>query len=278
LPLDKIILTDKSGHSFTPAYLGGRRDKLDEFGLGSVADLDEQKGMKGFSESLFKDGKVAEMTSVLFLPSKNGAPAALHLEGTPTADSSHSAEQILHLGFAVGRDGLPLKLQLGNSNSIEISVAQGELDKSPSRNASFPGSGAGASESMPGETTGVVGGVSEGRRSGHHVRTAAPPVSAAPAQRIRVNGQSQMANLIEGTNVQPVYPPLARQARIQGSVVFAAIISKKGTVSSLNLIRGHPLLVNAASEAAKNWRFRPTLLNGKPTEVDTTIEVSFSLK
>ena len=110
-----------------------------------------------------------------------------------------------------------------------------------------------------------------------NTRLPAPPASAASVRRIRVDGQRQLANLIEGTKVQPVYPPLARSAHIQGSVLFAAIISQQGTVDNLKLIRGHPLLVNAASQAVKQWRFRPSLLNGEPVEVDTTIEVNFVL-
>src|SRR6266699_3306694 len=76
---------------------------------------------------------------------------------------------------------------------------------------------------------------------------------------------------------QPVYPPLARQARIQGNVVLHAIIDKDGRVGELQVISGHPLLVQSALDAVKNWRYQPTQLNGEPVEVDTTITVSFVL-
>lgn len=75
----------------------------------------------------------------------------------------------------------------------------------------------------------------------------------------------------------PVYPPLARQARIQGAVVLHAIIDKDGNVSELQVISGHPLLVQAALDAVKQWRYKPTLLNGDPVEVDTTITVNFTM-
>jgi protein TonB len=77
--------------------------------------------------------------------------------------------------------------------------------------------------------------------------------------------------------VQPVYPPLARQTRVQGTVRLHAIISKDGSVQQLEVMSGHPLLVQAALDAVKQWRYRPTLLNGEPVEVDTTIDVIFSL-
>ena len=77
--------------------------------------------------------------------------------------------------------------------------------------------------------------------------------------------------------VQPVYPPLARQTRISGTVRLHAIISKSGAVQQLEVISGHPLLVQAALDAVRQWRYRPTTLNGEPVEVDTTIDVIFSL-
>ena len=75
----------------------------------------------------------------------------------------------------------------------------------------------------------------------------------------------------------PVYPALARQARIQGSVVLHAIIDKDGKVAQLEVISGHPLLVQSALDAVKQWRYKPTLLNGDPVEVDTTITVTFTM-
>ncbi len=64
--------------------------------------------------------------------------------------------------------------------------------------------------------------------------------------------------------VQPNYPPLAKQARIQGQVVLQAEISKDGTIQNLQLISGHPMLAPAAIEAVKQWRYKPYLLNGEP--------------
>lgn len=83
------------------------------------------------------------------------------------------------------------------------------------------------------------------------------------------------ANLIR--KVTPVYPPLARQARISGTVRFSAIISKDGRIENLQVISGHPLLIQSAEEAVRQWVYKPTLLNGEPTEVSTTIDVNFTL-
>jgi protein TonB len=85
----------------------------------------------------------------------------------------------------------------------------------------------------------------------------------------------QSAKLIR--QPRPVYPPLARQARISGTVKFNAIIAKDGTIQNLQMVSGHPLLVQAATEAVRQWVYQPTLLNGEPVEVITTIDVNFTL-
>ena len=104
-----------------------------------------------------------------------------------------------------------------------------------------------------------------------------PPIAVKPPapSRIRVGGQVQAANLLR--KITPPYPPLAKQARIQGTVRFTAIIGKDGTIQNLQLISGHPLLIPAATEAVRQWVYRPTLLNGEPVEVITQIDVNFTL-
>ena len=141
----------------------------------------------------------------------------------------------------------------------------------------------------PSAGVGVVGGVAGGMAGGQingvlggiigSVPTAAPPPPPPPKQvisRIRVGGNVQAANLIH--QVRPVYPALAKQARIQGTVELSAIIGKDGKVQDLKLVRGHPLLVPAAIQAVRDWEYRPTLLNGEPVEVATTIDVNFTLQ
>ncbi len=77
--------------------------------------------------------------------------------------------------------------------------------------------------------------------------------------------------------VEPVYPALARAARVQGTVELQAIISKQGTIEQLQVLHGHPLLVKPAVEAVRQWRYRPYLLNSEPVEVETHITVNFFL-
>jgi periplasmic protein TonB len=88
------------------------------------------------------------------------------------------------------------------------------------------------------------------------------------------------STMLEGSlirKVQPPYPPLAKSARIQGSVVLFAVISKTGTIENLRLISGHPMLASAAIEAVSQWRYRPYILNNEPVEVETQITVNFIL-
>jgi protein TonB len=88
------------------------------------------------------------------------------------------------------------------------------------------------------------------------------------------------SRILEGSilrRVQPVYPPLARSARIQGSVILAAVISKSGAIENLRLLSGHPMLVPAAIDAVSQWRYRPYILNNEPVEVETQITVNFTL-
>ena len=98
---------------------------------------------------------------------------------------------------------------------------------------------------------------------------------SAPSGPIRVSIGVQMAKLIR--QVKPEYPPLAKAARISGVVHLVGVIGKDGTIQNLQLISGHALLTNAAIEAVRQWRYKPTLLNGEPVEVICPIDVIFTL-
>ena len=144
-------------------------------------------------------------------------------------------------------------------------------------------------QSSGGVVGGVPGGVPCGTAGGviggiiGSVPTAAPPPPPPPPaapkpvtpQRIRVGGNVQQAKLIR--QPKPIYPPLAKQARISGVVKLNAIIGKDGTIQNLTVASGHPLLVPAAMEAVKQWVYQPTLLNGEAVEVVTQIDVNFTL-
>jgi periplasmic protein TonB len=77
--------------------------------------------------------------------------------------------------------------------------------------------------------------------------------------------------------VEPVYPSIAQRARIEGAVELKAIISKEGTIEGLQRITGHPMLVAAAMDAVKQWRYRPYMLNGEPLKVETDVLVNFHI-
>ncbi len=101
------------------------------------------------------------------------------------------------------------------------------------------------------------------------------PADTNAAEPVHVNEFLEANNLIY--KKEPEYPPLAKVTHVQGTVKFKAVIGKDGTVESLKLISGHPLLVKAAMDAAKEWRYRPPVMKGEPVEIETEIEVDFSL-
>ena len=121
---------------------------------------------------------------------------------------------------------------------------------------------------IPGSSIGLPAALFNGSR---------PVLPAAPAPVIRT---FRTSNMLEGSlirRVQPVYPSLARSARIQGSVVLFAVISKAGAIDNLRVLSGHSMLVPAAIEAVRQWRYRPYILNNEPIEVETQITVNFLL-
>src|SRR5208282_4669140 len=106
------------------------------------------------------------------------------------------------------------------------------------------------------------------------VAPAPPPGSPLP-KRIRVSSGVAQGLLL--SRVQPEYPADARESRIQGVVVLQATIDKEGNIVQLELVSGHPMLAPAAIEAVKQWKYKPYLLNGEPIEVETQIQVNFTL-
>ncbi len=158
--------------------------------------------------------------------------------------------------------------------AIPKTIAMIKEDELPPPSAGAVGVVGGVPGGVPG---GQIGGVIGGIVSATPV--AAPPPPPPPKveapKRIRVGGQVQQAKLV--SQPRPVYPPLAKQARIQGTVRLEAVISKTGTIDQLKVVSGHPLLVQAALDAVKQWRYQPTFLNNEPVEVATTIDVNFTL-
>lgn len=108
------------------------------------------------------------------------------------------------------------------------------------------------------------------------IGTAAPPqVRLAPVKKLAISSGVMEGRRLSGTD--PRYPAIAVAAHIQGTVVLAATISKTGAIENLRVTSGPPMLVAAAMEAVRTWRYRPYLLNGEPVEVETTVRVIFRL-
>jgi len=158
--------------------------------------------------------------------------------------------------------------QLRTPTKIPQKVQMIKEDEAPPPEMSTGGVVGGVPGGVPG---GQMGGVIGGIISSTPV---AVPKVATP-QRVRVSLGVSQGLLVK--RVQPAYPPLARQARIQGTVLLQAEISKDGTIENLRLISGHPMLAPAAIEAVKQWRYRPYMLNGEPVAVETQVQVNFTL-
>ncbi len=153
--------------------------------------------------------------------------------------------------------------------------------RSPSRPAS--GTQATSDDSPPQISTSAFGaggpfgpGSRDGMRDalGTGTRPIIPSVPVTLAPPVRISHMNE-GNLVH--KILPAYPTLARSARIQGQVVLQAVISKQGVIENLKVLAGHPMLVPAAVEAVRQWRYRPYILNNVPVEVETQITVNFSL-
>jgi len=139
------------------------------------------------------------------------------------------------------------------------------------KESSAPPAMAGVSgmEGMGGGTPGgVMGGILGGIGSG-------PVIKAAPPKKLSISSGVMAGNLLQKT--VPQYPAIAKAARIQGTVVLQATISKNGGIENLRVVSGPPMLQQAAMDAVRSWRYKPYLLNGDPVEVETTVNVVFNL-
>jgi protein TonB len=139
------------------------------------------------------------------------------------------------------------------------------------KESSAPPTMAGVSgmEGMGGGTPGgVMGGILGGIGAG-------PVVKAAAPKKLSISSGVMAGNLLQKT--VPQYPAIAKAARIQGTVVLQATISKSGGIENLRVVSGPPMLQQAALDAVRAWRYRPYLLNGDPVEVETTVNVVFNL-
>lgn len=101
------------------------------------------------------------------------------------------------------------------------------------------------------------------------------PLPDPTGKRVMLEPEVAAANMV--TKVNPTYPPLARQARIQGVVQLMATVGADGGILNLQVLSGDPLLVPAALAAVKHWVYKPTLQDGKPVEVTTRVTINFTV-
>jgi protein TonB len=143
-----------------------------------------------------------------------------------------------------------------------------DLPNTPQTIAGVPGGVVGG---VPGgQLDGVIGGILSAM--GHPIPPPEPVVHHGP---YLVGGRVQAPRLIR--QVQPVYPVLAREARIYGVVVIDSVIDADGNVTEMKLVSGHPLLTQAAFDAVGQWKYQPTLLNGTPVAIEMYVTVHFNL-
>jgi|SRR5437016_4083384 len=133
----------------------------------------------------------------------------------------------------------------------------------------------------PATSVGVVGGVAGGTPGGvigslvSSAPPPPPPPKAPPSGPKKVSSGVMEGNLIK--RIDPPYPNMAKIAHIQGDVVLQATISKQGSIENLRGVSGHPILIQAAMEAVRQWRYKPYELNNEPVEVETTVTVRFHM-
>ncbi len=94
-------------------------------------------------------------------------------------------------------------------------------------------------------------------------------------KKVNISGGVMAGILLQKTT--PIYPPIAKAARVQGTVVLQATISKTGAIEGLHVVSGPAMLQQAAMDAVRTWRYKPYLLSGEPVEVETTVNVIFTL-
>jgi periplasmic protein TonB len=188
--------------------------------------------------SATNDPRAAEKTTAT---ASSKAIVTDHVESAPVERVATSVNPKAMAGAANAR---PVTAQRGGANTVEAPTLNAEVT-SPAVGGALPAM-VGSSNALP------------------------PPPPGAPA---RVGGTVTAPKLT--TSIQPVYPPAAKQAKVEGDVVVHAIIDSEGNVSKATVISGPALLRDAALSAVKHWKYSPSLLNGEPVASDTTVTLKF---
>ena len=192
-----------------------------------------------------------QLIAALVAPTPPPAPPALQ----PTRSSRETASNLSRDGHGIAPRSLPREI-LHIDETIAPPPIEGSL-------------GVVGSTGTSAGRTGVLDSIGTGLNS---IAPLPPPTPSAHPPRV--------SRMMEGNviyRVQPQYPPLARQARVQGIVVLRAVISREGKIENVKVISGHPLLVKSAMDAVQQWWYRPYYLNNEPVEVETQVTVNFTL-
>ena len=191
-------------------------------------------------------------------------------------ERSKDAKLVGSVGSALGSDVLFTREFRQNQQHTVDQVRKAGLDYAEAlirRAQSLEPAAAQWTQALTNLQTGIA---RESAANAEGPRVARPPVTeTANVQRVRVGVDVQESKLLQGD--KPVYPPVAQSARIQGVVRFQVVIGQDGRVSNITLNSGHPLLVPAATEALKTHVYKPTTLNGQLVEVETTVNINFTL-
>jgi TonB family protein len=234
-------------------------------------------------------------------PAPKGSPRpAMSIEIDPIPPTAIGAGCTVRFDALIGRDGRVVDLRILGFNRVNIPFVAAERDAirqlqlSPTlvngRAVEVATSIDRSCPAAPQVRNGIVGGVVGGVPSGVPGGLAPPPPggmvgpppppppppSAAGPKIQRIGGAVQAAKLIK--RVSAVYPAAAKSAGVRGSVVLNATIAKDGTVESLKVVSGPPLLVQSALDAVKQWVYAPTEINGERVQVQTLITLSFTLE
>jgi periplasmic protein TonB len=200
--------------------------------------------------------RIAGLTTPIYHPPRAGTPDA-----PPEAAGSGDAAHAGPLRHTAKRPETGILRQ-----PVEIPKGVYEGADLPAPEIGPPGRG---------PVRGVAGGTGTGNELLDRILAdsrAAPPVDSAPP---RVSLGVEPGNLVR--RVEPRYPELARLARREGDVVLRIVVGTDGAVRSLEVLSGDILFVRAAMEAVRQWRYRPTLLNGEPVEIEGQVTVQFRL-
>jgi TonB family protein len=187
----------------------------------------------------------------------------------------------VHIGDRLGADTLSTLRKTVREFDEHLDVAvltpsnDGVIVYIKAPGSTYPAEGGVIGGTVSGITTGVPGGVLGGAIRSVPAEMPPPPPPANGVKRLHVGANVQRARLV--SQPRPIYPPLAKQARVSGVVQLQALIGTDGGIINLTVISGHPLLIPSALEAVRQWRYQPTLLNGEPVEVVTQIDVNFTL-